>query len=1297
MCPRLVKSLIGRRGHLISFALGLVLLASSARVANALVVPQGDSLVSLNMPRFEVDGDVIANASCFPGDTRVCSTCPAPGTCSTSTGVCVGGPLDSNPCGSSTCSGGETCTPNLDWAVIDPAVGTGVVQATRNADGTCTQTGTFAVGTTNVPGTGLLVCDGSKGNFNDTNSFTQGGKEESPVTTCAFGSLDSGIPCKRSTDCANLNPLCTSSGNPFPCCAGNGTGTCTNGTCGINSTTAWIIANGGSPKKGDLAEVYLYAKVGESALDDKVCSSSSGSNAGKFCQTDSDCGTGTCAANPKDQQKDDLFLFADLTRLDVNGDMHADFEFNQRTQGSCGDTDGTTFCQTRLDGDIILSFDLAMGGASPTINIFQFKKTLASGQTCANAPQVSPPCYVLLPPPATPPGTPLATFGALNSQVIPAPPWDSVGCESVDVCSNNPNVTCTSDRNCSGGGFCGPTGCGLRSRIPSFGNMEGFVDLRSFIPNLSLCPGFAQVQVKTRSSPSLNASLLDTTSAIKINLSVCGSIIVKKVGADGVTLLPDAGFTFNPNPSDPTAGPIEVRDGDTADHACSTVGGSVVCDDGTVCLDNVLFSSQGITYSITETTVPPGFVQPTCTKDSDCAGFCGTQTTCSCDTTSGRCAGRVTVSQASTCADRLQRNEADFTFTNLRPDASIQISPPAATNEVGTPHTLTGHVNVSSGSGFVNAKDGTVIKFVKVSGPGTLSASSCTTSGGTGSCSVTLISSTAGTTVVKATTDVSVIGFLLHRETDGMARNSGPAMKTFVDATIAIGPSATNAVGANHTFTVTVKANDGSGSGPQPVSGVKPTVTLASANGATATNVTDTCASTGTNASGQCTVTFTSNSGGTVTGTASVTLSVGGVSLTRTTNGQSGNSGPAVKTFVAGSLRWLKKDNSGKLLGGATFQVCRTADRFGNTISPAQCQTVVDNNSPDADSGAGVFQLNDLVLGTYMIQETKPPLFYTGDSFIETIQLTLTSPNGTATHVWVNAPFGPCVIGYPTGKAPALSSVPFNESEVLRTFGVVTSGGKVVGPATGANIAVPATLNDKVALWYNDEHALTLGVRQVVVNGGTSPGTTNYPFSNFSAYSSALHAASPMVGSTIMSGAQAGTDLALYNTTYGFLIDRQPWNGRPMWPAVFITDITNNPNDKSGDWQQGGTSGVPPSDVFGTWKGAVRTVDETKTPAAITVATDGDPAKNDTLGNARIDGGDIPPGPNGKGFSDSYPTPAGNKTFNEGYTAEARWDLSALGLQAGHAYRLQFMDHDGDQNKTGGDSGENCVNVLVSP
>jgi hypothetical protein len=151
---------------------------------------------------------------------------------------------------------------------------------------------------------------------------------------------------------------------------------------------------------------------------------------------------------------------------------------------------------------------------------------------------------------------------------------------------------------------------------------------------------------------------------------------------------------------------------------------------------------------------------------------------------------------------------------------------------------------------------------------------------------------------------------------------------------------------------------------------------------------------------------------------------------------------------------------------------------------------------------------------------------------------------------------------------------------------------------------------------------------------------------------------------------QAGTDLATWNSAYFFLD-----SGRPMWPALFITDITSDPNSRSGDWQQGGTAAVPPNGLFGTWKGAVRTVDKTHTPYAITVTPEADPAKN----NWNLDGGD--------------PAPAGLK--NEGYGAEARWNVSALGLQSGHAYRLQFMVHDGDQNKTGGDSGENCMNVVI--
>src|SRR5262249_20383281 len=44
-------------------------------------------------------------------------------------------------------------------------------------------------------------------------------------------------------------------------------------------------------------------------------------------------------------------------------------------------------------------------------------------------------------------------------------------------------------------------------------------------------------------------------------------------------------------------------------------------------------------------------------------------------------------------------------------DANIQISPLQATNEVRTNHTLTGHVNVNDGTGFVNAPAGTTINF----------------------------------------------------------------------------------------------------------------------------------------------------------------------------------------------------------------------------------------------------------------------------------------------------------------------------------------------------------------------------------------------------------------------------------------------------------------------------------------------------------------------------------------------------------------------------------------------------------
>ena len=67
-----------------------------------------------------------------------------------------------------------------------------------------------------------------------------------------------------------------------------------------------------------------------------------------------------------------------------------------------------------------------------------------------------------------------------------------------------------------------------------------------------------------------------------------------------------------------------------------------------------------------------------------------------------------------------------------------------------------------------------------------------------------------------------------------------------------------------------------------------------------------------------------------------------------------------------------------------------------------------------------------------------------------------------------------CTLAYPYGSAPALSSVVFNESIVLAAY--------------GPNFVYP---HGKIMAWYGDEHALTLGVREVqlvtVTSGGSAP------------------------------------------------------------------------------------------------------------------------------------------------------------------------------------------------------------------
>jgi uncharacterized repeat protein (TIGR01451 family) len=115
-------------------------------------------------------------------------------------------------------------------------------------------------------------------------------------------------------------------------------------------------------------------------------------------------------------------------------------------------------------------------------------------------------------------------------------------------------------------------------------------------------------------------------------------------------------------------------------------------------------------------------------------------------------------------------------------DANIQVTPASAINPIGTNHTLTGHVNVNSGSGFANAPAGTTITF-SLTGPASfVGPGSCQTIGTTGSCTVVISSSTVGTSTIKASTDVTVSGIALHRATgDAKAGDSADASKLWAD------------------------------------------------------------------------------------------------------------------------------------------------------------------------------------------------------------------------------------------------------------------------------------------------------------------------------------------------------------------------------------------------------------------------------------------------------------------------------------------------------------------------------------
>jgi hypothetical protein len=175
-----------------------------------------------------------------------------------------------------------------------------------------------------------------------------------------------------------------------------------------------------------------------------------------------------------------------------------------------------------------------------------------------------------------------------------------------------------------------------------------------------------------------------------------------------------------------------------------------------------------------------------------------------------------------------------------------------------------------------------------------------------------------------------------------------------------------------------------------------------------------------------------------------------------------------------------------------------------------------------------------------------------------------------------------------------------------------------------------------IQVFYNDEHALTLGCAtstDPVSALAANPGAVSYP----------------------QTGDPACVDAV----------------GRPLRPVLYITDITADPTCTAGDLQKGGHPYEPVA-VFGTWKSATEGTGNVGTPAMM------DPTANMwNLGSSA----DTPPA-----SATAMPMMRA-MSCHEGYSAELRFEV---GLVSGHSYRFQAIVHDGDQNK-GGDSGEACA------
>jgi uncharacterized repeat protein (TIGR01451 family) len=469
-------------------------------------------------------------------------------------------------------------------------------------------------------------------------------------------------------------------------------------------------------------------------------------------------------------------------------------------------------------------------------------------------------------------------------------------------------------------------------------------------------------------------------------------------------------------------------------------------------------ASEPVTVTLTNANGAAASVTAnTCSGGTDATGHCSVTFTSS---TPGTVTGHAssTLSHLGTAApitvetDGQGQNGPDAVKTFV--DAYVAISPLSASNPINTTHTYTAHVFVNDGSGlaYTDAPNGTVVTLAFVGAHvGSFTGSdSCTIANGAGTCTIDTTSASAGVDTMSASTTPNVGGVLLPRTTGQPApghANGDNAAKTWVGgvarAKIAIGPSAVNEVGRPHTFRVTLSKD--TGGGYQPAANEHVEVTLANAEGAEHTTASGSCTKPGANtdASGQCTISFTSPSAGTVTGHATATLSVGGQSITVSTDGTGDNSSDAKKTFVDASIQ-IAPPSANNAVGTSHTVTAHVNVNPGSALGNASEGTTI---SFSIVSGPGTF-----VGGA----NTCTTIGTTGSC---SVQVTSSAPGATVVRTATDVGVGGLTLHRATGDANAGDSADASKNwgdATVRTD-ILNAAGSVV-----TSVAPGLAVHDKV-------------------------------------------------------------------------------------------------------------------------------------------------------------------------------------------------------------------------------------------